>query len=607
MKKITFLIALLITSFAFAQQSVIEDFESSPTISGFEGLGEAAVATAPVGSNGNSFKLVTDPTNGQPWQGAQVDLPSGIFADLTSDKTMKIDVYSTTAFSLMVKVEDQVNSTAPAAANTQSHTGSGWETLTFTFTTGSDGTATANGDYSRIVFFPNRKSDDSGWSDPKVDVTIYVDNITSVKKDTNSSGSPVTIEDFESSPTVSGFEGLGEAVIATAPAGSNGNSFKLVTDPTNGQPWQGAQVDLASGVLADLSSDKTMKVDVYSTTAFSLMVKVEDQVNSTAPAAANTQNHTGSGWETLTFTFTTGSDGTATANGDYSRVVFFPNRKSDDSGWNDPKVDVTIYVDNIVAVKKEVTVVADPEPTDAPPTPPSFASNNVMSLYSEAYTPAATISNVDWDDSIFEEVTIAGNKVLKVSGSNFIGMSLDAYLDATNMTHLHMDYWIAKDWQAGMVMNPKLSNHAAEAGETNAIDITNAIASQSEVKNWQSKDFALSGDREKIKEFLITQAGKANVYYLDNVYLYVQGTASVDTNELFNVSVSPNPASNFVNLRADETITKAEVYNILGKKVRSLNVNANSTAINISDLNAGIYLLKYEINNKVGTTKFVKQ
>ncbi|WP_438978180.1 hypothetical protein, partial [Polaribacter sp.] len=79
-----------------------------------------------------------------------------------------------------------------------------------------------------------------------------------------------------------------------------------------------------------------------------------------------------------------------------------------------------------------------------------------------------------------------------VTGSNFIGMDLDTYLDATNMTHLHMDYWIATDHTAGMVLNPKLSNHAAQAGETSAIDISNIINSQAEVKNWQSKDFALN-------------------------------------------------------------------------------------------------------------------
>ena len=128
---------------------------------------------------------------------------------------------------------------------------------------------------------------------------------------------------------------------------------------------------------------------------------------------------------------------------------------------------------------------------------------------------------------------------MKIAGANFLGIDFGDYLDATNMTHLHMDYWIADDWQAGQVLNPKLSNHAAQAGETNALDITNAIGSQAEVQNWQSKDFELTGDRESLKQFLITVAAKTDLYYLDNVYLYKEGdggesqtiTVSVDVSE----------------------------------------------------------------------------
>jgi len=167
-----------------------------------------------------------------------------------------------------------------------------------------------------------------------------------------------------------------------------------------------------------------------------------------------------------------------------------------------------------------VCQVVDLAPTTAATAPPTRAAANVISLYSDAYTAATTISNVPWDDSNYEEVSIAGDNVLKIAGANFLGIDFGDYLDATNMTHLHMDYWIADDWQAGQVLNPKLSNHAAQAGETNALDITNAIGSQAEVQNWQSKDFELTGDRESLKEFLITVAGKSDLYYLDNVYLY---------------------------------------------------------------------------------------
>jgi len=183
MKKITLLMIFTICFAGFAQQQeVVEDFENSPAVTGFEGLASAAIVADPTGSgNGNVFELVTS-TAGNPWQGAEVVLADDSVLDLTSDITISVNVYSNVPFSPMAKVETTGSAApAPFAANTQSHTGSGWEILTFTFNTGSDGTATANGVYNKVVFFPNRSSDDSGWNSPILDATVFFDNITGVK------------------------------------------------------------------------------------------------------------------------------------------------------------------------------------------------------------------------------------------------------------------------------------------------------------------------------------------------------------------------------------------------------------------------------------------
>ncbi len=171
-----------------------------------------------------------------------------------------------------------------------------------------------------------------------------------------------------------------------------------------------------------------------------------------------------------------------------------------------------------------------------------------------------------------------------------------------------MDYWIVDDWQAGQVLNPKLSNHAAEAGETSAIDITNTIGSQAEVQNWQSKDFVLNGDRESIKQFLITVAGKTGVYYLDNVYLYVEGTAGLEDNNIIDVSVYPNPSNSIWNFRTGNTvITSVEVFNLLGKRVASQRSN-NSTEASISTqgLTSGIYIARITTEQGTKSVKLIK-
>ena len=68
----------------------------------------------------------------------------------------------------------------------------------------------------------------------------------------------------------------------------------------------------------------------------------------------------------------------------------------------------------------------------------------------------------------------------------------------------------------------------------------------------------------------------------------------------------PNPAIDVLNISAQSTINTVEIFNVLGQKVITIQVEDTSAEINVSNLNAGIYLIKYEINNSTSTKKFVK-
>ena len=249
------------------------------------------------------------------------------------------------------------------------------------------------------------------------------------------------------------------------------------------------------------------------------------------------------------------------------------------------------------------------EPIVGAPTPPARNAADVMSIYSEAYASVGLI-NVPWDDGDTSPTTVAGNELLMMEVGNFLGQTLGTPVDASNMTHFHMDYYVADEFADGQVFNSKLSNHekaSGEDGESNALEFNVALTA-SDVQTWKSIDVAL-GDakRGNIKEFLITVSNTVKLAYLDNIYLYRESTASVDNNALLGFSMYPNPASNRLNISAKEAIQNAAVYNVLGKKVMSLEINKSSESIDISNLASGIYLIKYNVNNKVGTAKFVKQ
>ena len=176
------------------------------------------------------------------------------------------------------------------------------------------------------------------------------------------------------------------------------------------------------------------------------------------------------------------------------------------------------------------------------------------------------------------------------------------------MTHFHMDYWVADDFAAGQVFNPKLSNHAASAGETGAKLYTVALGAEDN-KKWLSLDVELGTDfeRNNILQFLLTTSATVKVGYIDNIYMYRAATASVGNNELLNISMYPNPVSDRLNISAQSTIKSAAIYNLLGKKVMSLEINKNSESINVSGLASGMYLIKYSLDNAIGTAKFIKQ
>lgn len=421
------------------------------------------------------------------------------------------------------------------------------------------------------------------------------------------------VQDFESSPSVAGFEGLASATIVDDPStAGNGKVFELVTS-TGGNPWQGAEVILADNSVLDLTSDITITVDVWSEVAFSPMVKLESSEGS--PNAANTQNHAGEGWETLTYKFDTGSDGTATADGVYTKVVFFPNRNAADDGWRSPIIDGTFYFDNVKGVKTSIgEEEPDPilAPTTASPATPEIPASDVISIYGSAFGTQVGLNNVPWDEGTeFSDEEHNGETILRIDfGVSFMGSSLGSVVDASDMTHFHIDYWVADDFEVGQVFNLKLSNHANNNGETNALEYNIAFSGESDVKQWKSVDVSLSdftgntADRANITEFLITAAGTIDNAYITNMYFYSDTPLSNNEFAQAEFKAYPNPTKDSWNIQTTENIKNVQVFNITGRLVKEVKVNASEAQISSNGLARGVYLAK--ISNEADQTKTIK-
>ncbi len=248
-------------------------------------------------------------------------------------------------------------------------------------------------------------------------------------------------------------------------------------------------------------------------------------------------------------------------------------------------------------------------PSTNAPTPPNRATSDVISLFSDAYTNIpVTEWSTSWDDSNFQDIVLSGNNIKKINFGNFLGVQFANYVDATSMTHFHMDYYVEAGVNlVGKVLNPKFSNHAAQAGETSALLLTHLPTTTG---SWVSIDVPLTSfggaqSREALYQFLITS--NLGSVYVDNIYLHKNTILSNDSFNVTKVKLYPNPTSNILNIEVAANVQNVVIYNVLGQEVMNKQTNGTSVSLDVSGLNAGIYVVKTTIDGNESSTKFIKE
>lgn len=75
-----------------------------------------------------------------------------------------------------------------------------------------------------------------------------------------------------------------------------------------------------------------------------------------------------------------------------------------------------------------------------------------------------------------------------------------------------------------------------------------------------------------------------------------------------NISIYPNPASDIINLEIENSNNKnltLDIYNILGKKLRTEKISNNQNQINVGNLNNGTYILEIKTNESIKIKKLL--
>lgn len=451
----------------------------------------------------------------------------------------------------------------------------------------------------------------------------------------------VLLQDFEAGGLDTGFSGIGSAGIVDDPAvgGTRGKVARLAVVAGAGDPWQGANVTLDPNVV--LTTDKTIKMDIYSVNPIDILVKVDAGLAGAPPSAVEVQHPGGSVWITKTISFTTPRDNTTmNANGTYPLIAVFPNwnHTTPPGSFYNPPVASEVYFDNIYGVAPAGATCSDgiqnqgetgidcggpcaacppdPEPTNAPTTPPNYT--NTISLYGDAFGTAVPLNGVPWDSgSEAVEGSYASNNALKITNGtlDFIGFDIgnaNGFVDATAMTHVHADFWIAADYVAGQVVKVKLSNHAGAIGTETSSIIKEAFPTSTDVKKWYTLDLPLdAGTRNRIAQVLIiyTNSGvPPKTVFLDNLYMYNVGSLSSKDFEIAGLKVFPNPSQNSWTVRTQNIkMTSIQVYDMLGKNVLSITPNDSEATINGTSLRTGLYFAQIRTESGVSSLKLIKQ
>lgn len=441
---------------------------------------------------------ITEDSGIEPWAGfffnlnEKVNFPSG-------QEAIAIDVHSAAAGQdVLFKLEDSTNSDVFKESRVVTTAEGAWETLTYNFT------ADDSAKYDRVVVIANITKTNEAQA------VYYIDNIrftTPEEEPTDNGAAPTTVADAPTkeasevlsifSDTYTDLEGTnfnpdwGQATAASIVEISTDNNVLKY----EGINYQGTE--FASAI--NVSAYQFVHLDYWTADATALNFFM------ISPGPAETAKaldvSTKEQWISVDIPL---SDFTGV---DLSDVIQF---KVDGNG--------TVFFDNIYFhTPAEVAT----EPTSAAPTPEVDAAN-VISIYSDAYTPI-TVSELptSWSGSGFEAIQIEGNNTIKYANLDFTGIVTDYGnpTDLSTMDYVHFDYWTADATGLGI----KIVNTTVDPADEDLESVGTVTQGA-----WVSVDIALDDfdmDRSAVTQILFDNlvADDASVtVYIDNLYFYKQ-------------------------------------------------------------------------------------
>lgn len=568
MKKITLLMALMITSLGFSQTYLPLTFTNANQLM--------------TGSDATVTSLVPDPLDG-----------ANQVMQIVGDATKEYDI-SSLVLTTPVNLEDNANNTITFRINpigitgTRNHilkfetpggvekpfttTDSGWQTITVDFGPGLVA-------YSKILIFTDAGSLNAG--------TYLVDDIMGA---TNNPLSILTLP-LRFSATNELFAGDGSVTTSLVPDPLDALNQVMKVEDLVGGEWSNALLNLNPSINLsdDANNTLTFRINPIGVTGTrSHLLKFQG-----AGAVEYWFTTTGSGWQTITANFGAGL-------GSFPTIVIFPDAGSLNTG--------TYLIDDI-EFASQLLLNAEDGTTNKLAVMNVFANGPGQSNADMIVVANPNPSGINTSTKCVQ-FTRRTSGLDAMPWAGFYSFVTDPDPDFTTNKYVHVKV---------MKSNTSPVRFKIEGGPTGTIEIF-SLNSYTTPGVWQDMVFDFS-DRSGIYPIVAFLpdfedpliAGGERMIYFDDIVVNNIATPEVlgvQKNTLsVKIAMYPNPTKGVLNIESSEELSSATIYSFEGRKVMTINkFESNNTNINASSLSNGVYLIDFTAKSGASQTqKFIKE
>jgi len=212
--------------------------------------------------------------------------------------------------------------------------------------------------------------------------------------------------------------------------------------------------------------------------------------------------------------------------------------------------------------------------------------------------------------------TLYSNK-LDASNGSFGDLNNDGFIDGFNNSTIYLNEGNTNNWitinTVGVQSNINGIGARVEVYTDSRTQIRDVRSGEGfRFMSTLNTHFGLGTDATINQIVIYWPSGNVDTYVnpaINTTHNFVEGqTLSVPDESLSDLSIYPNPVQDVLNIKttADLNNKIATVFDLNGKRVLNTKLQ-NTTSLNVSQLNAGLYLLRIESGGKSTTRKFVKK